>query len=90
LPRWPETLAGRDAANRKDLDKAVDEYDKALTVAPCWAEGRRQDALLEGQTRWYFVAVQDMKKYLLLYPDAPNAQAVRDKILIWNGRMGVE
>jgi hypothetical protein len=83
-------LLAEDAVSRNDLDKAMDEYDAAIGAAPCWAEGRRQDALLEGQTGWYFVAVQDMKKYLLLVPDAANAQAMRDQIVIWNGRMGIE
>jgi regulator of sirC expression with transglutaminase-like and TPR domain len=46
--------------------------------------------LLEGQTGWYLVAVQDMKKYLALSPDASNTQALRDQILVWNGRMGNE
>jgi len=87
--RQHQVLA-KDAVSRKDLDKAMDEYDAALKAAPCWAEGRRQDALLEGRTGWYFVAVQDMKKYLLLLPDAPDAQAMRDQILVWNGRMGAE
>lgn len=83
-------LLAQDAQGRNDTDKALDEYDKALVAAPCWAEGRYQSALLEAQVGYYPVAVQDMKKYLLLYPDAPNAQAARDQILIWNGRMGVE
>jgi len=83
-------LLAEDAVSRNDLDKAMDEYDAATGVAPCWAEGRRQNALLEGQTGWYFVAVQNMKKYLLLVPDAPDAQAMRDHIVVWNGRMGVE
>jgi hypothetical protein len=83
-------LLAEDAAGRNDLDKAMDEYDKVIGAAPCWAEARRRDALLEGQTGWYFAAVQDMKKYLLLVPDAPDAQAMRDQITVWNGRMGSE
>ena len=83
-------LLSQDAASRNDTDKALDESDKAVDAAPCWAQGRYDAALLEAQVGYYPVAVQNMKKYLLLYPDAPNAQAVRDQILIWNGRMGVE
>ncbi|MGE5624482.1 MAG: tetratricopeptide repeat protein [Bacillota bacterium] len=83
-------LLARDAMSRNDTDKAVDEYDAALLAAPCWAEGRYQAALVEAQMGYYAVAVQDMKKYLLLSPNTPNAQAARNQILIWNGRMGVE
>jgi hypothetical protein len=87
--RQHQVLA-QDAVSRNDLDKAMDEYDAALKAAPCWAEARHQDAVLEGQTGWYLVAVQDMKKYLALSPDASNTQALRDQVLVWNGRMGVE
>jgi tetratricopeptide (TPR) repeat protein len=83
-------LLSQDAASRNDMDKALDETDKAVDAAPCWAQGRYDAALLEAQVGYYPVAVQDMKKYLLLEPDAPNAQAARDQILIWNGRMGNE
>lgn len=83
-------LLAQDAMGRKDTDKALDEYDAAINAAPCWAQGRYQAAQLEAKVGYYPIAVMDLKKYLLLYPNAPNAQAVRDQILVWNGRMGVE
>lgn len=83
-------LLAQDAQSRNDTDKALDEYDAALNAAPCWAQGRYQTALVEGQTGYYAVAVQDMKKYLLLSPDSANTQWIRDQITVWNGRMGVE
>ena len=83
-------LLSQDAASRNDRDRALDESDKAVDTAPCWAQARYQAAQLEAQVGYYPVAVQDMKKYLLLYPDAPNAQAARDQILVWNGRMGAQ
>jgi hypothetical protein len=83
-------LLSQDAASRNDTDRALDESDKMVDAAPCWAQARQQAAVLEAQVGYYPVAVQNMKKYLLLYPDAPDAQSVRDQILIWNGRMGLE
>ena len=83
-------LLAQDALSRNDTDKALDESDKVVDAAPCWAQGRYQAALAEAQVGYYPVAVQNMKKYLQLYPDAPDAQAVRDRILVWNSRMGVE
>ncbi|HEY3644980.1 MAG TPA: hypothetical protein VGM16_06535, partial [Gammaproteobacteria bacterium] len=83
-------LLSQDAASRNDTQKALEESDKTIDAAPCWAQGRYQGALLEAQVGYYPVAVQNMKKYLLLDPEALNAQAARDQILIWNGRMGVE
>ena len=83
-------LLAQDAQNRNDTNTALDETDKMVDAAPCWAQARYQAALVEAQVGYYPVAVQNMKKYLLLYPDAPDAQAVRDQILIWNGRMGIE
>lgn len=83
-------LLSQDAASRNDTDKALDESDKMVDAAPCWAQARYQAAQLEAQVGYYPVAVQNLKKYLLLEPDASNAQAVKDQILIWNGRMGLE
>jgi hypothetical protein len=33
-------------------------------------------------------AVAEIKKYLALVPDAPNARAAQDKIYEWDGRAG--
>src|SRR5579885_353840 len=42
-------LLAQDAASRNDTDRALDETDKAVDAAPCWAQARYQSAQLEAQ-----------------------------------------
>src|SRR4029077_856471 len=65
------------------LDKAVELYGKALEIAPWWPEGHFNRALIMGETRKYGEAIREMKHYLLLVPDAPDAGASQDKIYQW-------
>ncbi|MBN1131831.1 MAG: hypothetical protein JXA39_02070 [Bacteroidales bacterium] len=40
-------------------------------------------AFIYADIRNYNLAIFNMKKYLILYPDAPNARAAQDKIYEW-------
>jgi hypothetical protein len=79
-------LLGETAYREKNLDKATDEYFNALEIYPCWPEGQFNIAYMLGETGWYPSAVGHMRKYLELVPDAPDAQAARDKIALWQGK----
>jgi len=70
-------------AQEKQADKAIGLYRKALDIAPWWPEGHYQLALLLGETKKYGDAMGEMKRYLLLAPDAPEARAAQDKIYQW-------
>jgi hypothetical protein len=39
-----------------------------------------------GEVGNFNTAVIEMKRYLLLVPDAPNTRAAQDKIYIWEGK----
>jgi len=71
------------AVQEKRLDKAIELYGKALEVVPWWPEGHYNLALVLGETRKYRDAMLEMKRYLLLAPDAPEARAAQDKIYQW-------
>ncbi len=70
-------------AQQKQTDKAIGLYRKALDIAPWWPEGHYQLALLLGETKKYRDAMAEMKHYLLLVPDAPEARAAQDRIYQW-------
>src|SRR5450759_1770289 len=78
------------AVQEKQFDKAVDLYGKALDIAPWWPQGHFNRALILGETKKYREAMSEMKRYLLLVPDAPDARAAQDKIYQWEGVAGTE
>ncbi len=67
----------------KQIDKAIGLYGKALDIAPWWPEGHYKLALILGEKKKYGDAMREMKRYLLLAPDAPEARAAQDKIYQW-------
>jgi len=76
------------AVQDKRFGDAADRYEDALKIAPWWPEGRFNRALVLGETSRHADAIREMKKYLLLFPDAPNARAAQDKIYEWEGKAG--
>lgn len=71
------------AIQDKQFKDAADLYGEALNVAPWWPEGRFNRSLVLGETGEYGDAMREMKLYLQLAPDAPNARAAQDKIYDW-------
>lgn len=71
-----------------DLDGAGDEYFAALKAYPCWPEGLHKRAEILGATGWYTGAITSMRRYLILLPDAPDAQAAKNEIAVWQRKMG--
>jgi tetratricopeptide (TPR) repeat protein len=92
-PAMPEEarrhkVLAENAYREKNLDKATTEYIDALDVYPCWPEGQFNVALMLGETGYYPMAVSRMKRYLELVPDAADAAAAKDKIIIWQDKIG--
>jgi tetratricopeptide (TPR) repeat protein len=88
-PKMPDDayahkVLAEDAYRNKDLVKALDEYQLGIQVFPTWPEGQFNAALIAAELEIYRVAVQRMKEYLLLAPDAP---AAKDKIIIWRDKI---
>jgi len=76
-------VQANDAFRDKDFDAEADYYKQALDVAPCWPEGHYNRALVLSEVDDYPGAITEMKRYLLLAPDAPDASASQDKIYEW-------
>jgi tetratricopeptide (TPR) repeat protein len=73
------------AVQEMQFDKAVDLYGKALDIAPWWPRGHFDRAFILGETKKYREAMSEMKRYLLLVPDAPDTRATQDLIYQWEG-----
>jgi tetratricopeptide (TPR) repeat protein len=76
-------LLAEDSVQAKEFERALAYYQDGLDLFPLWPEGQFNTALLCGETEDYACAIQHMRFYLELVPDAPDAQAARDKIIIW-------
>jgi hypothetical protein len=90
-PQLPEAarrfqVQAEDAIDRKDFDAAADYYQQALDVAPWWPEGHYDRAVVLSETDDFPDAIIEMKRYLVLVPNAPNARALQDRIYKWEGR----
>lgn len=83
-------VQAEDAVREKKFDAAADLYKQALDVAPLWPEGHFNRALVLGETGSYASAVSEMKRYLLLVPNASNARAAQDKIYVWERKASDE
>lgn len=91
LPNWPELpedarrygVQATAATEHKSYDEAVALFAKSLEAAPWWAEGHFNRALLLSNQNRYQEAVTNMKQFLILTPNAPDARAAQDKIYEW-------
>ena len=63
-------------------------YRDTLRTAPAWAEGHFNLGLLYGELELYPEAITEMRRYLYLAPNAPDARAVQDRIYEWEAAMG--
>lgn len=71
------------AVEQKRFDDAEVLYEEALAIAPWWPEGHFNRALILGEGEEYEAAISEMKRYLLLVPNAPDARAAQNKIYQW-------
>jgi tetratricopeptide (TPR) repeat protein len=68
---------------QKDFERARNLYQQALEIAPWWPDGHFNLALQLAEARDFAAAITEMKRYLALAPDAPDARAAQDKVYEW-------
>jgi tetratricopeptide (TPR) repeat protein len=76
-------LAEQSIREKKFIDALV-HYEAGLQAFPTWPEGWFNAALLYAELGEYVYAADRMRRYLELVPDAPDAKAAREKIIIWD------
>ena len=70
------------------FDEAAELYRKALNIAPWWPQGYFNRAIVFGESGHYQGAMREMKRYLILVPNAQDARAAQDKIYEWERKAG--
>jgi tetratricopeptide (TPR) repeat protein len=68
---------------RKQYDEAVKSFDQGLALAPWWAEGHYNRALVLANQNHHTEAVASLKAFLVLAPASPDAREAQDKIYEW-------
>jgi tetratricopeptide (TPR) repeat protein len=76
-------VLAENAAREKKFGDAVDFFEKGLHVEPLWPAGQFNAAMIYGQLEDYSSAAHHMNRYLELVPDAPDAKACRERLIIW-------
>ncbi|MSQ54271.1 MAG: hypothetical protein EXR31_02775 [Betaproteobacteria bacterium] len=71
------------AIGLKRYADAAAYFAEGLKHAPWWADGRFNRALLLAESGRYRDAVQEMRRYLFLAPDGPDARVAQDRIYQW-------
>jgi len=80
-------LLAESAISEKDLDSAISEYEEGLALYPVWPEGHFNAALLSAELGYFAMAIRHMQAYLDLVPDAADAAAARDQVVIWQSKL---
>lgn len=65
-------------------------YGEALKLGPWWPEGRYNRALVLAEMRRYREAIQEMKRFLQLELNSPDARAVQNQIYQWEAAANLE
>jgi hypothetical protein len=77
-----KTLA-EDAFRRKDISASLTAYEDALGKFQMWPEGHYNAALLAAEIEDFELAALHMRRYLVLAPNANDAEAAKEKYLLW-------
>jgi tetratricopeptide (TPR) repeat protein len=77
------------AANeQKNYTRAIERYNQAIEIEPtAYPAAYSNLALLLAQTHNFNEAIINMKKYLMLVPEAEDARSAQDKIYEWEDRL---
>ena len=78
-----QKVMAEDAFKQKDFPGALTHYLAALNKHSMWPEGHYNAAMLAAEAEDYELAAHHMRRYLVLAPDAKDAQASKDKFLLW-------
>ena len=78
-----QRLMAEDAIKENKPGEALNYYENGIELYPTWPEGNFNAALIAAELKYYSDAIEHMQAYLELVPNAADAQAARDKILIW-------
>ncbi len=80
------SILAENAIQEKNLDSAVEHYESAVEIQPMWPPFWFNLGMIYAERNDFAHAADRMKHYLALVPDAPDAQAARTKLIIWEDK----
>jgi tetratricopeptide (TPR) repeat protein len=83
---YKDRLLAEDAIKNKDLTGAIKYYEQGIAAEPTWDQGWYNAALVYAEQKDYFNAALSMRHYVLLDPNASDAQAAKDNIILWEAK----
>ncbi|MCU0409305.1 MAG: tetratricopeptide repeat protein, partial [Bacteroidales bacterium] len=91
-PEIPEAarkymVQANSATNEKKYQEAIGLWAKVQSIAPWYPTSYFNTALLNENLGNFRSSIENMNKYLELYPDASDARAAKDKIYEWEGKV---
>jgi tetratricopeptide (TPR) repeat protein len=81
-----QRLLAETAFKEGSVGKALYHYESGVELYPVWPEGHFNAALVAAELKYYDEAVEQMRAYLELVPDSPDAPSARDQIVIWQDK----
>ena len=89
-PLTPEAdrhrILAENAIQEKKFDSAIGHYESAVELQPMWPAFWFNLGMLYAEQKDFATAVDRMKHYLELVPDAPDAQNARTQMIIWEDK----
>jgi tetratricopeptide (TPR) repeat protein len=71
------------AVASKRFMEAAEKYGRAIDIAPWWPEVHFNRAVVLAELQNFDSAISEMRRYLILMPDAPDARQAQDFIYAW-------
>lgn len=84
---YKDRLLAEDALKNKDLAGAAKYYELGIAADPTWDQGWYNAALVYAELKDYFDAALCMKHYVVLDPNASDAQAAKDNVILWEAKV---
>ena len=88
LPGWERhRILAENSYRERDFIRALEHFEAGLRMNPTWEAGWFNAALLYDALGEYEYASNRMRHYLALAPNAPDARAAREKLVVWDEKM---
>ena len=75
------------ASADKKYAEAIELYDKALDISPWWPQAYFNIAMLQANLNKFAEAIESMKTYLKLDPNAQDARSAQDQVYEWEYKL---
>ncbi len=76
------------AIGENNFQDAERRFSEAIKIAPWWANGYYNHALVLKELGEYKLAIEEMTRYLTLNPNAKDAREIKDMIYLWQRKAG--